>query len=251
MYSIIVLNLKIMAKKIKIKQSIIISQNGPYLVSGNVPLQKEIVVCDKEGYPVKWKKGEKIPTGESYSLCRCGKSKNPPFCDGEHHREKFVGTLTASNKPYLEQSTKVSGPKLELTDASSFCIGAGFCDKGLSTWGYTQDSGNSKSKKIAIQQACNCPAGRLVAWEKGKSSVEDRAIEKKFKPSISIIVDESSGASGPLWVKGGIQIENQNGAKYEKRNRVTLCRCGKSNNKPFCDGTHVEIGFIAKEKKKI
>ena len=44
-------------------------------------------------------------------------------------------------------------------------------------------------------------------------------------------------------VRGGIQIESADGFKYEVRNRVTLCRCGKSQNKPFCDGTHAQIKF--------
>ena len=40
-------------------------------------------------------------------------------------------------------------------------------------------------------------------------------------------------------------IEGADGEAYEARNRVTLCRCGASNNKPFCDGKHVEINFKA------
>lgn len=48
---------------------------------------------------------------------------------------------------------------------------------------------------------------------------------------------------GPLWVRGGIPVESSDGATYEVRNRVTLCRCGRSSNKPFCDGTHKGVGF--------
>ena len=49
--------------------------------------------------------------------------------------------------------------------------------------------------------------------------------------------------SGPIWVKGGIRIEGADGKSYEIRNRVTLCRCGQSSNKPFCDGTHASMHF--------
>jgi CDGSH-type Zn-finger protein len=49
--------------------------------------------------------------------------------------------------------------------------------------------------------------------------------------------------SGPIWVRGGIEIESAEGHAYQVRNRVTLCRCGKSQNKPFCDGSHVAHGF--------
>jgi CDGSH-type Zn-finger protein len=48
---------------------------------------------------------------------------------------------------------------------------------------------------------------------------------------------------GPLLVRGGIPVESEDGRPYEVRNRVTLCRCGHSRNKPFCDGTHDQIGF--------
>jgi len=68
-------------------------------------------------------------------------------------------------------------------------------------------------------------------------------IEKKYNPSISITEDKPAGVSGPLWVKGNVEIESSNGKAYEKRNRVTLCRCGKSKNKPFCDGSHIAEGF--------
>ena len=50
-------------------------------------------------------------------------------------------------------------------------------------------------------------------------------------------------ADGPLWVRGGVRVDAADGEPYEVRNRVTLCRCGASENKPFCDGTHQDIGF--------
>lgn len=49
--------------------------------------------------------------------------------------------------------------------------------------------------------------------------------------------------NGPLCVTGQVQITNSNGDVLEPRNRVTLCRCGKSANLPLCDGTHRETGF--------
>ncbi|MEO5901562.1 MAG: CDGSH iron-sulfur domain-containing protein [Ilumatobacteraceae bacterium] len=50
--------------------------------------------------------------------------------------------------------------------------------------------------------------------------------------------------AGPIWVRGGIPISSSDGRAYEVRNRVTLCRCGASTNKPFCDASHAPIGFI-------
>ena len=48
---------------------------------------------------------------------------------------------------------------------------------------------------------------------------------------------------GPIYVRGGIPIASLDGTPYEVRNRVALCRCGASQNKPFCDGSHVDAAF--------
>ena len=64
-----------------------------------------------------------------------------------------------------------------------------------------------------------------------------------FEPSIGVVQDTAKGVSGPLWVKGGIEVQGADGAAYETRNRVALCRCGTSGKKPFCDGSHVSSGL--------
>jgi CDGSH-type Zn-finger protein len=69
------------------------------------------------------------------------------------------------------------------------------------------------------------------------------AVEPSFDPAISLVEDPHKRVSGGLWLKGGIMVESADGKAYETRNRVTLCRCGKSANKPFCDGTHIDSGF--------
>jgi CDGSH-type Zn-finger protein len=71
-----------------------------------------------------------------------------------------------------------------------------------------------------------------------------KSLEPEFKPSIVMIHDPQKRCEGPIWVRGGIPIESYDGTIYEIRNRVTLCQCGKSENKPFCDGSH----WISKEK---
>jgi CDGSH-type Zn-finger protein len=63
-------------------------------------------------------------------------------------------------------------------------------------------------------------------------------IEPKFVKSIGLIEDPAMGVSGPIWVRGGILVESADGKTYKIRNRITLCRCGKSKNKPFCDSSH-------------
>jgi CDGSH-type Zn-finger protein len=52
---------------------------------------------------------------------------------------------------------------------------------------------------------------------------------------------------GPLWVRGGVPVIGADGQPYETRNRVLLCRCGHSRNRPFCDGTHKTVGFTDDE----
>ena len=73
----------------KNNKKVSITKDGPYLVSGKIPLEKEISIIGKSGEPEEWKKGEEYPEQESYALCRCGQSKNKPFCDGSHINAGF------------------------------------------------------------------------------------------------------------------------------------------------------------------
>ncbi|MDD2515740.1 MAG: CDGSH iron-sulfur domain-containing protein [Candidatus Gracilibacteria bacterium] len=221
------------------KRKIKITKNGPYLVTGNIPLAKEIIIGDFQENPIKWEKGDSYPKEETYALCRCGNSKNKPYCDGSHVKTEFNGTETASKEKYLEQAGKIEGDGIYLTDVPDFCSAARFCHRAGGTWNLTKNSSDPKSKEIAIEEACNCPSGRLVMWDEKTG----KPIEKEFEPQTSIIEDSTLGVSGPIWVKGGIPIEGENGEKYETRNRVTLCRCGHSQNKPYCDGSHIDVEF--------
>jgi CDGSH-type Zn-finger protein len=223
----------------KTKKKVTIMKNGPYLVTGNIPLAKEISTIGKEGEPEKWVKGTKYPKQNTYSLCRCGESKTKPFCDGTHVKIHFNGKETASEQKYLDQAGKLEGPDLNLTDAENFCMAARFCHLSGGTWNNVVNSNNRKSKKMAIQTACNCPSGRLVVWDKKTG----KPIETKHKLEISLIEDPQEKVSASIWLKGGIALESESGRKYEIRNRVTLCRCGHSQNIPYCDGSHIDIGF--------
>ncbi len=221
-----------MADEKKIK----ISENGPYVVTGKIPLEKELSITEAL-YPVRWEKGEKCPEKSTYLLCRCGKTSKEPYCDGSHTKIHFDGKETASRTTYDEQAKNISGPGIDLKDAEELCSGARFCDVGGGTWYLTEKSDNESAKAKVIQQSCDCPSGRLVAVDKSTGN----PIEPDFEKSISITEDFPSNVKGPLWVKGGIPIESSDGTTYEIRNRVTLCRCGKSKNKPFCDGKHLGI----------
>lgn len=212
--------------------------NGPYVVTGDVPLYELIIQSKGDGYV--YRQGRPFPRQSQYSLCRCGDSGNMPFCDGTHKISHFNGKETASREPYIKQAYFFKGPGIDLTDYEDLCAFARFChsDEG-NVWELTRNSGIPGLKEAAIKTASECPAGRLVAWDK----TTGKPIEPEYEPSIVILQDPERGCGGPIWVRGGIQIEGADGYEYEVRNRVTLCRCGKSRNMPFCDASHVSYGF--------
>jgi len=218
---------------------VVVSKDGPYLVGGKIPLAKQTIGTDAEGWSERWIEGESLPTREKYSLCRCGQSKKKPFCDGSHSRNGFDGSETASRQPYLEQARVFDGPELLLTDVQSLCAFGRFCDPNGKVWAQVARSNDPKVRAMFMRQVENCPAGRLVAWDKATQ----RPLEKELPVSIGLVEDPEEECSGPLWLRGGIAVVSADGYEYEVRNRVTLCRCGASKNKPFCDGSHAAIKF--------
>ena len=216
------------------KYSIKVSKNGPYLVLGDVPLLEKIIKYDSRWDTCEWQDSKTYPRQDQYALCRCGQSHTKPFCDGTHLKVKFDGTETASHVVYRDQAAVLDGPALKLADAKILCASARFCHRAGGIWNIIQTSNNPGDKKIAIEEAADCPSGRLVVYDKETG----KPIEPTFEPSIVLIEDPSMNVSGPLWIRGGILITSSDDIAYEIRNRVTLCRCGKSQNKPFCDSSH-------------
>jgi CDGSH-type Zn-finger protein len=216
------------------KHKIKVCKNGPYLIEGGIPLTTQTIETDTKGVPNEWLSGKKYPSEEKCTLCRCGQSKNKPFCDGTHLKVNFNGTETANRDPYLDQAKEIDGPALKLTDAENLCASARFCHRNGEIWNLVPQSDNPEAKRIAVEDCGDCPSGRLVVWDKNTG----KTVEPQFERSIGLVEDPSVGVSGPIWVRGGIPIESADGKIYEIRNRVTLCRCGKSSNKPFCDSSH-------------
>ncbi|HEY3363194.1 MAG TPA: CDGSH iron-sulfur domain-containing protein, partial [Methanosarcina sp.] len=214
-----------------------ISKDGPYLVTGGVPLINSEICNDEEGYCSTWKDVKKYPIMEQYALCRCGNSGNKPFCDGTHVKIHFIGTEAGDYKPFNNGANVIHGSSLTLKDNEHLCVHARFCMRAGGIWSLVHHSGNKEARETAIDEACNCPSGRLVIID----NATEKAIEPEFEKSIVIIEYPPRGEHGPLWVRGGIPVVSTSGKQYEIRNRVTLCRCGKSRNKPFCDGSHIGI----------
>jgi CDGSH-type Zn-finger protein len=220
-------------------QRIVISKDGPYLVYGCVPLRIQEIVTDQDGMSWDWETRKSFETENEYHLCRCGQSKKKPFCDGSHAQTGFDGEETASRIPYARQAEQFVGPTMVLSDAEDLCAFARFCDPGGKIWNLIEQTDDPEARDLVLRETMHCPAGRLVIHDK-KTRQE---IEDPLKPSIGIVEDPAIDCSGPLWIQGGIPIESADGKRYEIRNRVTLCRCGASDNKPFCNGSHASMKF--------
>jgi CDGSH-type Zn-finger protein len=218
---------------------VVVSKNGPYLVSGNVPLAKQTIKANKKGESETWEQGHKYPDQASYALCRCGHSHTKPFCDGSHAKVHFDGTETASREPYRKQAKVMDGPAMQLSDAEALCAFARFCDPNGQVWAQVERTDDPKIREMFVRQVGNCPSGRLVAHDKATG----KDLEPQLEVSIGLVEDPVEECAGPIWLRGGIPVTSADGVQYEARNRVTLCRCGASQNKPFCDGTHASIKF--------
>lgn len=218
---------------------IVVSKNGPYLVSGNIPLSIMVILTNEEGISWEWKEGRSLATASEYKLCRCGQSKEKPFCDDVCKTVSFDGMETATRDSYASRAEHYEGPNLVLQDVGDLCTHARFCMAAGKIW-HLVELDSQDALELAIREANYCPSGRLAVEDKGSGAVVEHALRR----SIGVVEDTGKGCSGPLWVRGGIRVESEDGTPYETRNRVTLCRCGASTNKPFCNGNHKKVGFM-------
>jgi CDGSH-type Zn-finger protein len=215
------------------RHKITVRKNGPYLVEGGVPLVRKSIVYSEHGEPLTWKKEAIIPSDETYLLCRCGRSNQKPFCDGSHSRPRFDGAETADTGPSQARRQVFAGTRITMTDDRSLCADTGFCGNRIErVWDMIERTADSQVRFQLMQMVERCPSGRLV-YQLDAGEV----IEPDLPQEIAVTTD------GPYWVTGGIPIALSDGRQLEVRNRVTLCRCGCSNNMPLCDGKHTEIGF--------
>lgn len=219
---------------------IAIDPEGPYRVYGMPPLEQAFIIPDGEGASWQYQSGDTYPMqGEFTELCRCGGSANKPFCDGSHASHEWDPQVTASTRPILEDAEMFGGPSLSLSDNESYCAYARFCDARGRVWNIVGESDDPQKRADTIWEAEHCPGARLSAWD----NQTERPFEPEFEPSLAVIEDPALGVSAGLWVRGGIRIERPDGVTYEIRNRVALCRCGQSENKPYCNGAHASVRF--------
>ena len=213
-----------------------IQEQGPYVVTGGPRLTQRLRVLNAEGEAVTWQAGPDWEVKRStYLLCRCGHSSNKPFCDSTHKTIEWDGTLTADHAPTDSRRQEFEGVGMTMTDDETLCAGYAFCDRFGSVWHEIQQTDDPEVRERLKAQIQLCPSGRLqYLIERAQG-----AVELPYEPTIAPIVN------GAYWVLGGIPVTGPDGFTYEVRNRQLLCRCGQSQNKPFCDGSHWQIRFKA------
>jgi CDGSH-type Zn-finger protein len=221
------------------ERRIVVIPGGPYLVYGDIPLVRKRKLVSENDDSLTWQKTEVIETEDTYALCRCGQSASKPFCDGTHARIGFDGTETADPRPFTEQQIVLEGHGLSVRRVGSLCMHAAFCvGRVRRIPAMMRDSEDSDIRAHVIGLIEHCPSGSYTY------AMTDGDVEIEPDLAVTIAVtEEEHELAGCLWVTGGVPIHRADGKPFETRNRVTLCRCGQSANKPLCDGTHRTIGF--------
>lgn len=197
------------------KPSIECKKNGPLFVT-NV---ETLIGAD----------GATLPTKPKMAICRCGGTGNRPFCDGSHKRIGFTDEKIEGRNP--DQRDTYVGRKITIHDNRGICSHAGFCTDNLpSVWRMRTepwiDPDGAEVAKI-IETINKCPSGALSYTI---DDVEHRDIDR---PAVLRVIP-----NGPLKIEGGVELQNVDTLEGTSDEHRTLCRCGQSKNKPYCDGTH-------------
>jgi len=183
--------------------------------------------------------GVRIPSRPQMALCRCGASARKPFCDGTHAEIAFSGAKDPARVP--DRLDEYAGQQVTVLDNRGTCAHSGFCTDGLPSVfhvgrePFVSPSGARMDDIIAAVRAC--PSGAL-----GHSRDGHRAPDPERPAAVEVSKD------GPYRVTGGIPLRDGAG-QPEAQNRgaspehYSLCRCGHSQNKPFCSGRHWQVQF--------
>jgi len=204
----------------KEKPIIDVITNGPYVVKSLSNFENS--------------RGEKIDSKEVMILCRCGGSETKPFCDGTHGKIGFDQKKSPKRVP--DKVDDYKGKEVIISDNRGVCSHAAYCsDQTPEVWQLGKEpwiDPNGEDKERIIQQVKKCPSGALSYTLKGKRY---QNLERDPKIIIS--------KNGPYYIQGYIELVDNIKSKPEAEEHFTLCRCGASKNKPFCDGSHWKIKF--------
>lgn len=175
-----------------------------------------------------------IETEETMALCRCGRSANKPFCDGTHDTIGFSSAVLEGRVQDKRESYQ--GKKITIHDNRGICAHAGHCTDGLSSTFRMKEEPwihpDAASVDKIIATIRTCPSGAL------SYSVDD-VEHRDWTGAPTIFV----APNGPYVVSGGLDLLDTDWAEGASKEHFTLCRCGDSKNKPFCDGAHWNSKF--------
>ncbi len=218
---------------VQTQQAIEATENGPYHVTGAVPLVRVRKIPGERGSFTDWEVYETLETEDEYWLCRCGQSTGKPFCTGMHEKVSFDGTETAPTDAYAARAKVLGGTEVTVSDDRGICSHAAFCSNAVTNvWKASKNiDGDAELTETVVEMVRNCPSGALTIERGGRPD------EEALSPEIRVL------ENGQYIVRGAIPITRSDGQPIEVRNRMSLCRCGGSGNKPLCDGTHNENGF--------
>jgi CDGSH-type Zn-finger protein len=203
-------------------------------VYGRVPVTRRRPIISEDQEPLTWQTTDRLRSGEQIALCRCGGSSHKPYCDGTHQTNGFDGTESAAADSYDERARTYQGTGVTVRDDRSICEHAGFCgNRASNVWKMVKETSDTIVRSQVMAMIEHCPSGALTYRIPG----DDRDVEPGFGPGIAVTSD------GPYFVSGGLAVTRADGQPMDARNRMTLCRCGQSANKPLCDGSHKETGF--------
>lgn len=137
-----------------------------------------------------------------------------------------------------EITKKYSNGEITIVWKQHVCTHSTLCWKGLprvfnpreKPW--VKESG--ADTKTITDQIDKCPSGALSYYFNDK---ENESVKVSAESTVEV------SPNGPLLIYGNVEIKHSNGT-IEKKNKVTaFCRCGASQNKPYCDGSHLKVGF--------
>lgn len=205
--------------------SIRANKNEPYTVEG--------------ASRIKSSQGDIIPVDLYTNVCRCGKSRNKPFCDKTHIEYGFSSRKLEGRQP--DRVDKYEGKHITIYDNRGVCSHRGHCTDNLPTvfkqgvepW-IDPDGADPKEIARVIRM---CPSGTLSYEWNGT-----RYIQWEQNPLLRF------HKNGPIEVEGSIELRDEEGSTPPTMDHYTLCRCGGSKNKPFCDGTLGITAFVTKRK---
>ena len=175
-------------------------------------------------------------SGEARGGCLYSAATHP-FCDGTH-KQGFDGTETARTDRASLRVFTYKGPGLTVKKDSSLCMQSGFCVlRNTSVSELAYGSIDHAKRDRAIKMVHDCPSSSLTCR---LPDDPDHDLEPEFPMQIAETIEITSYGPirAPIFVMGYLPIERSDGVPFLRMNRVTLCTCGGSRNKPLCDGTH-------------